>query len=74
LRELLTRHVVSPVLWERSMRALAKAGFDTFAEAGPGQVLSKIVKRDLPEVRAVAIGSAENAIALAASVRDGVAT
>ena len=73
-RELLTRHVVSPVLWERSMRSLAESGFDTFVEAGPGQVLSKIVKRDLPGVRAVAIGAPADAAAFAASLRSGSAT
>jgi [acyl-carrier-protein] S-malonyltransferase len=66
-RELLGRHVVSTVRWERSMRALAEAGFDTFVEAGPGQVLSRIVRRDLPGVRTVAIGSPEDAAAFARS-------
>jgi [acyl-carrier-protein] S-malonyltransferase len=66
-RELLGSHVVSMVRWERSMRTLAQAGFDTFVEAGPGQVLSKIVKRDLPGVRAATIGSTEDAAAFAAS-------
>src|SRR3954469_307407 len=36
LRDLLSRHLVSPVRWERSMKALAEAGIDTFVEAGPG--------------------------------------
>ncbi len=73
-RELLTRHVVSPVRWERSMRALAEAGFDPLVEAGPGQVLAKIVRRDLPSVRAVAIGSPEDAASLASSLHGGTAT
>jgi [acyl-carrier-protein] S-malonyltransferase len=72
-RELLARHVVSPVRWERSLRALAEAGFDTFAEAGPGQVLARIVKRDLPGVRAVALGSPEEIRAFAASLGEGTA-
>ena len=73
-RDLLTRHVVSPVRWERSMRALAEAGFVTFVEAGPGQVLSRIVKRDLPGVRAVAVGSPAEAATFAASVRSAAAS
>jgi [acyl-carrier-protein] S-malonyltransferase len=72
-RELLARHVVSPVRWERSMRTLAEAGFDTFAEAGPGQVLTRLVKRDLPGLRAVAVASPGDAAAFAARVRDGAA-
>ncbi len=67
-RDLLARHVVSTVRWERSMRTLAEAGFDTFVEAGPGQVLSRIVKRDLPGLRALAVGSAAEAEAFARTV------
>jgi [acyl-carrier-protein] S-malonyltransferase len=70
-RDLLERHVVSPVRWERSMRALAEAGFDTFAEAGPGQVLSRIVRRDLPGVHAVAIGTPDDAAAFARAGAEG---
>jgi [acyl-carrier-protein] S-malonyltransferase len=66
LRALLDRHIVSPVLWERSMRALGDAGVDTFVEAGPGDVLTKLVKRILPGAVAVAVGTLEEAIALAA--------
>jgi [acyl-carrier-protein] S-malonyltransferase len=73
-RGLLARHVVSPVRWQASMRALAEAGFDTFVEAGPGQVLSRIARRDLPGVRAVAVGSPADAAELAQTVGSGAAT
>lgn len=65
LRDLLARHVVSPVRWERSMRTLAEAGFDTFVEAGPGDVLAKLVKRTLPGARSAAVGSPREAIEFA---------
>ena len=61
LRMLLERHVVSPVLWERCERSLAAAGADTFVEAGPSDVLTKMAKRVVPEARAVAVGSPEAA-------------
>lgn len=64
-RDLLARHVVSPVRWERSMRTLGDAGFDMFVEAGPGDVLAKLVKRTLPDARAVAVGTPEGAIEFA---------
>lgn len=57
LRDLLSRHLVSPVRWERSIRAMAEAGIELFVEAGPGDVLSKLVKRCVPGSRAVTVGS-----------------
>lgn len=57
LRALLGRHVVSPVRWESCMRALSDAGATTFVEAGPGDVLTKLAKRVVPEATAVAVGS-----------------
>ena len=70
LREALSRHIVSPVRWHRSMRTLVEAGFDTFAEAGPGRVLTKLVERDFPSVRAVAIGTREDAAVFARTLAD----
>lgn len=64
-RDLLARHVVSPVRWERSMRTLGEAGFDTFVEAGPGDVLARLVKRTLPDARAIAVGGPDQAIEFA---------
>jgi [acyl-carrier-protein] S-malonyltransferase len=43
--DLLTRQVVSPVLWEDSMRRLLADGFDEFYEVGPGRVLRGLLKR-----------------------------
>jgi [acyl-carrier-protein] S-malonyltransferase len=72
LRDGLARHVVSPVRWERSMHVLGRAGFDVFVEAGPGQVLSKLVKRELPGVRTTSVGSPRQAEDFARSISQGV--
>jgi [acyl-carrier-protein] S-malonyltransferase len=61
LRSLVKRHVISPVRWESSVRALADAGTTSFLEAGPGDVLTKLMKRILPDAAARAIGSPEDA-------------
>jgi [acyl-carrier-protein] S-malonyltransferase len=45
IRELLTRQVVAPVLWEQTMRNLLSAGFERFYEVGPGRVLAGLLKR-----------------------------
>ncbi|MEX2102203.1 MAG: ACP S-malonyltransferase [Actinomycetota bacterium] len=65
-RELLARHVVSPVRWEASMITLDNAGVDTFVEAGPGDVLAKLVKRTVPAGFSVTAGSPDAAAAAAA--------
>lgn len=45
IRDLLVRQVVSPVLWENSIRAMLAAGIDQFYEIGPGKVLKGLLKR-----------------------------
>ncbi len=45
VRELLVRQVVSPVLWEDSMRLMLEQGVDEFYEIGPGNVLRGLLKR-----------------------------
>jgi [acyl-carrier-protein] S-malonyltransferase len=61
LRSLLKQQVTSPVLWESSVRALAGAGARAFLEAGPGDVLTKLMKRIVPDAAARAVGSPEEA-------------
>ncbi len=65
LRSLLKRHVISPVKWASSVRALADAGVTSFLEAGPGDVLTKLMRRIVPDAAARAIGSPEDARAAA---------
>lgn len=69
LRGLLERQVISPVRWSRCVEALAAAGADTFVEAGPGDVLTRLARRIVPGARAVAVGSPADAAALAREAR-----
>lgn len=45
IRENLVRQVVSPVLWEDSVRLMLQQGVDEFYEIGPGRVLRGLLKR-----------------------------
>jgi [acyl-carrier-protein] S-malonyltransferase len=45
IRGLLIRQVLSPVLWEASVRGMMAEGFDRFYEIGPGRVLAGLLKR-----------------------------
>jgi [acyl-carrier-protein] S-malonyltransferase len=69
LRDLLGRHVTSPVRWELSLRAMAELGIDGFVEAGPGDVLGKLARRAVPESQVRSVGSPDVARALAEELR-----
>jgi [acyl-carrier-protein] S-malonyltransferase len=45
IRDGLVRQLVSPVLWERSMKALVGDGFEEFVEPGPARVLAGLMKK-----------------------------
>ena len=45
IKEALARQIVSPVLWEDCMRAVAGAGATEFWELGPGGVLAGLARR-----------------------------
>jgi malonyl CoA-acyl carrier protein transacylase len=40
-----------PVRWRATMLAFAELGVDTFVDFGPGQVLARLVRRNLPDAR-----------------------
>lgn len=45
IRNLLGRQIISPVLWEATLRSLLAAGHDAFVEVGAGKVLAGTLKR-----------------------------
>ncbi len=45
IRQLLVKQVLSPVLWEATIRGLMASGVDKFYEIGPGRVLAGLLKR-----------------------------
>jgi [acyl-carrier-protein] S-malonyltransferase len=57
LRDLLSRHLVSPVRWDATLHAMEHLGAGVFIEAGPGDVLSKLARRAVPGAMVVAAGS-----------------
>ena len=45
----LLNQLTSSVRWEQSVRAMGQMGASTFVEVGPGQVLTGLIRRILPE-------------------------
>ena len=69
LRDLLARHIVSPVRWDASLRAMADMGVTWFIEAGPGDVLGKLARRAVPGSEVRSVGSPEDARSVAEELR-----
>ena len=53
MRGLLAKHIVSPVKFTSELAQIKAEGFDKFVEAGPGKVLTGLVKKTLDDVTAV---------------------
>ena len=51
LRDALVRQVSAPVRWLESMQLLIQQGVDTFIEAGPGKVLSGLMRQTSRDVK-----------------------
>jgi [acyl-carrier-protein] S-malonyltransferase len=51
LRDALVRQVSAPVRWVESMQLLVEQGVDTFIEAGPGKVLSGLMRQISRDVK-----------------------
>lgn len=59
IRDLLARQVVSPVLWEDSMRCMVADGMVGAAESPPGTVLAGLLKKIAPDVTIDALATEE---------------
>jgi [acyl-carrier-protein] S-malonyltransferase len=64
----LTRHLVEPVRWRESQRALAAAGATSFVEVGPGRVLASLAKRTVPDVAVHNLSTPDDLHTVAASL------
>jgi len=58
VRSDLQRQIASPVRWHQSILHMRDAGIRTFAELGPGRVLTTMMKRDAPELTLISLDGA----------------
>jgi [acyl-carrier-protein] S-malonyltransferase len=60
IRENLPKQIVSSVLWEDSVRFMAKEGVTTFLEIGPGKVLKNLIRKIDPTLKVFNIEKPED--------------
>ncbi|MEE8346601.1 MAG: ACP S-malonyltransferase [Dehalococcoidia bacterium] len=60
IRRELRQQIIRPVLWHQSVLKMTTAGVTTFIEAGPGRVLSGLIKRAGPGLRALSLDSVDS--------------
>jgi len=74
MRDLLSRHLISSVKWDSTLRSMADMGVDWFVEAGPGDVLGKLARRAVPGRQVRSVGSPEKARAVASEIHGSAAS
>ena len=58
IRRELVVQVTAPVRWITSVQRMVAQGVDTFVEIGPGSVLTRLIKRIVPEARLINVSDA----------------
>ncbi|MGN1085324.1 MAG: ACP S-malonyltransferase [Lachnospiraceae bacterium] len=68
VRETLQAQINHPVLWEKTILAMAAEGVDTFIETGVGNVLQKLIDKIVPGSRSFAVETMEQLEAVRAEL------
>ena len=66
--ETLAEQVKSPVLWEKTIEAMAAAGVEVFIECGAGKTLAGLIKRINKDVQVFSVQDAETLEAVCAAL------
>ena len=56
IKEILAKHIISPVRFDKAIKLMSDRGIDTYMEIGPGKALSGFVKRELPDANVYTLG------------------
>lgn len=60
MREILAKHIVSSVRFDKTIALMREQGITDFVEIGPGKALTGFVKKDFPEANVYNINNLEN--------------
>ena len=69
IKEILAKHIVSPVRFSKSLENMIEAGIDTFVEIGPGKTLSGFLKR-IPTDKEIRILNINNVSSLEETIKN----
>lgn len=68
IKDILAKHIVSPVRFSKSLENMIEAGIDTFVEIGPGKTLSGFLKR-IPTDKKIKILNIDNVSNLEVTIK-----
>lgn len=60
LKDILAKHIISPVRFDKAIENMKKEGIQKVIEIGPGKVLTGFVKKDYPELETYNVNSLES--------------
>lgn len=60
IKDILSKHVINPVRFSKTIQNMLNQGIDTFVEIGPGKVLTGFVKKVNKDVNCININNAES--------------
>ncbi len=60
INELLGKHIVSPVRFDKIIKYMHDVGIDTFIEIGPGRALTGFIKKELENVNLINVSDKES--------------
>lgn len=69
IKDILAKHIVSPVRFSKSLENMIEAGIDTFVEIGPGKTLSGFLKR-IPTDKKIKILNINNVLNLEETIKN----
>ena len=58
-KEILAKHIVSPVRFDKAIQLMKAEGIKRFIEIGPGKTLTGFIKKDYPEAELYNINNLE---------------
>ncbi|MBS1112938.1 MAG: malonyl CoA-acyl carrier protein transacylase [Nitrospirae bacterium] len=70
IKESLVRQLISPVLWEDSVKTITASGISTFLEVGPGKVLSGLIRRIDPSATVSNVGDISSLVKTLSAIRN----